>query len=382
MKLNIGGGGTEIDGWVNVDRRNGLEAYPLPYADNSIDEIRASHVLEHFGHQETAAVVGEWVRVLKPGGRIRIAVPDAEAVARAVLGQEQLGVDPIHALHGSQSDENDVHRNSFNDEGLSLVMRRAGLSCVQRWSDDFLDCSKYRFSLNLEGVKIPPLRECVDGLGVEAVLSTGRISYSLTQANVATACQDLGISCTRVTSAYYEKTLERVFDGLIKNGRKWALCIDGDSVFTPEDVARLCLLAKQNPNAAAIIPIQAKRGGKGVLVSVTEEGSPELGVADLVPATQGHFGLTLVNLDVVKRMPKPWFAHEPDENGGWGDGAIDADVAFWRHLVKLGAPVYAAARVVIGHIEEVVSWPDHRFETRYQQYGDWAENGKPEWARQ
>ncbi len=48
--------------------------YPLAYKDESVDEIYASHVLEHFPYNKTQEVLNDWVRVLKPGGRIRIPV--------------------------------------------------------------------------------------------------------------------------------------------------------------------------------------------------------------------------------------------------------------------------------------------------------------------
>ena len=65
-RLNIGCGNLPIDDWENIDRKLGGEAYPLksndgqPYPDASFDEVRASHVLEHFSHQEAANVVAEW----------------------------------------------------------------------------------------------------------------------------------------------------------------------------------------------------------------------------------------------------------------------------------------------------------------------------------
>ena len=72
MKLNIGAGTVEIEGFTPVDRRVGLEAYPLTYADGSVCEIRASHILEHFSEAEVPKVLADWVRVLEPGGRIII----------------------------------------------------------------------------------------------------------------------------------------------------------------------------------------------------------------------------------------------------------------------------------------------------------------------
>ena len=77
VRLNLGSGRTPIPGWTNVDIKAGGSAYPLTqYADGSVDEIRASHILEHFSHHEVALVLREWVRVLKRGGKLYIAVPD------------------------------------------------------------------------------------------------------------------------------------------------------------------------------------------------------------------------------------------------------------------------------------------------------------------
>ena len=68
LKLNIGAGNTVIDGFTPIDRALGSEAYPLPYADSTVDEIRASHILEHFDFKQAQDALSEWVRVLKPGG--------------------------------------------------------------------------------------------------------------------------------------------------------------------------------------------------------------------------------------------------------------------------------------------------------------------------
>lgn len=80
IKLNLGSGTTRYEGWKNVDfDRKCKPDYvanvkKLPFKDNSIDEIFASHILEHTTIQDD--VLKEWERVLKPNGRITIAVPD------------------------------------------------------------------------------------------------------------------------------------------------------------------------------------------------------------------------------------------------------------------------------------------------------------------
>ena len=76
IKLNLGAGDIPIDGYISIDRKTGQEAYPLAYEDGSVDEIRASHILEHFGLREISAVLKNWWDKLKPGGLLKIAVPD------------------------------------------------------------------------------------------------------------------------------------------------------------------------------------------------------------------------------------------------------------------------------------------------------------------
>lgn len=65
----------------------------LPYEDNSVDEIRAFHIIEHFDFFESQHVLNEWYRVLKPGGRLWIETPDFLATCDAfVKGDEDFRI--------------------------------------------------------------------------------------------------------------------------------------------------------------------------------------------------------------------------------------------------------------------------------------------------
>jgi len=82
IKLNIGCGWRNFgNDWVHIDggdyeHLDHHDVSKLPYADNSVDLIYSSHMIEYFDRQEIIDIIKEWHRVLKPNGILRIAVPD------------------------------------------------------------------------------------------------------------------------------------------------------------------------------------------------------------------------------------------------------------------------------------------------------------------
>jgi predicted SAM-dependent methyltransferase len=94
LKLHIGSGEKCLPGWVNMD------VYPapvalnvnrgLPFADRSARFVFLSHLLEHlFYPQEALRFLGEILRVLVPGGVVRIIVPDIEQCLRAYVENDR-----------------------------------------------------------------------------------------------------------------------------------------------------------------------------------------------------------------------------------------------------------------------------------------------------
>ncbi len=81
-KLQVGCGYNPLDGWLNTDllatsKVVYLDATEkLPFPDNSLDYIFTEHVFEHISYLLGSNFLKEAHRVLKPGGRIRIATPN------------------------------------------------------------------------------------------------------------------------------------------------------------------------------------------------------------------------------------------------------------------------------------------------------------------
>lgn len=82
LKLHIGCGDIYFDGWVNIDFDSDKAdlkhdlTEPLPYGDNTVDFIHSEHFLEHLPVKDGLKLLGECRRVLRPGGVLRIGVPN------------------------------------------------------------------------------------------------------------------------------------------------------------------------------------------------------------------------------------------------------------------------------------------------------------------
>jgi predicted SAM-dependent methyltransferase len=178
MKLHLGCGSRYIPGFIHVDAMAAPHVdivgpvEKLAMADNSASLIYASHVLEHFGRFEYKAVLQEWFRVLKPGGILRLSVPDFAACAAIYyecgLADGLSGL--VGLVVGGQRDGYDFHKMIFDEDFLRRALLETGFREVRRWDwratehagvDDYSQAylphlqkeTGKQMSLNIEAVK-------------------------------------------------------------------------------------------------------------------------------------------------------------------------------------------------------------------------------------
>jgi predicted SAM-dependent methyltransferase len=134
-KVVIGAGGTTFAGWLSTD-------YPIVdflnhtrigavFDDNSISEVLAEHVFEHFTiPQAVIALQAMWC-VMVDGGRVRIAVPDG-AHPGAHFAEKMFGAWAIE----KQDNGYPGHYTAWTEPQLTRVLKASGFGAVAlEWWD-------------------------------------------------------------------------------------------------------------------------------------------------------------------------------------------------------------------------------------------------------
>jgi len=173
VRLNIGSGDLpmRMPGWVNVDRApyTGVDLVltvpPLPWESGTVSEIYAGHFLEHLTREAGAEFLRECYRVLQPGGRVGILVPDMAECFRRYVADEPAPAEFPAGHHRDLRDLDDLnemiifstaqpshHLWSYDFVTLRRALERAGFMGIQdfdRFSDPRVATGQwYQFGLD------------------------------------------------------------------------------------------------------------------------------------------------------------------------------------------------------------------------------------------
>lgn len=188
VRLNLGCGGRPLPNYINVDMDT-LEQirvrYPnqefsedmvvvqydifnLPYADNSVDEIRSEGLIEHLPFIDEPRFFYEVTRVLKPGGTLYLSTVDFEIAAKqwlaaqddwkdffrndeeSIFSQHWFGTNTYKpnnrwgyltaTFYGSQNGAGQFHTNCYSESKLKAICKKIGLKVISvdhfQWKGD------------------------------------------------------------------------------------------------------------------------------------------------------------------------------------------------------------------------------------------------------
>ena len=122
------------------------DAISLPIESNSMEEVYASHIIEHFYFDDARSAIKEWLRILQPGGKLTIVLPDFAKVWEMVINHEKPKfmdkyVDTVEdwAARLMSNDRNvpHSHRNHYPyywyEETISKMGCQVSIERVYRW---------------------------------------------------------------------------------------------------------------------------------------------------------------------------------------------------------------------------------------------------------
>ena len=165
-------GGEEVkEGWYILNAR------PEPYVniignatdlddfpDECCDEIYASHIIEHLGYmRQVMPVLKSFFRLLKPGGVVKISVPDLTVLCHLYLDpslETEARFHVMRMIYGGQTHEFDYHYGGYNLEMLGGFLHGCGFADIVRVQsfglfDDTSIFAPYgrEISLNVQAIK-------------------------------------------------------------------------------------------------------------------------------------------------------------------------------------------------------------------------------------
>ena len=176
IKLHLGCGTKRLPGFIHVDLRPNVQPDIVAdisnlsmFEDNSVDLLYFCHGLEHISPYKVLSTLKEWQRVLKPGGVLRLSMPDFETLAKIYVNHNVPLELIVAAIHGGQDYPENTHYWSWDFQSLSKILQKAGFINVRRYNAEEVNLSGY------EDFSTYKIANCLISLNVEAIKKLGQL---------------------------------------------------------------------------------------------------------------------------------------------------------------------------------------------------------------
>jgi SAM-dependent methyltransferase len=143
-RLNMGCGKRKKVGYLNVDVDVAVKPDmvvlldpSLPFASGTFSLIEAYHVVEHVYPWVSSDIFKEFLRILKPGGKLAIECPNIEAACAWLCQNLDYGPDSqmgMWAIYGDPNPQNRLHMHKwgYTPVTLSACLKQAGFVGIKR----------------------------------------------------------------------------------------------------------------------------------------------------------------------------------------------------------------------------------------------------------
>jgi predicted SAM-dependent methyltransferase len=155
IRLNLGSGYLPLPDYINVDIFTGEPNFGIDlvhditklkevYKDGTVDEIFSKDTLEHIGWRVVMKVIQDWVDLLKPGGVLKIRVPDTDKLMQSYMDNRdkqetdirQFFGRTIQLIFGNQDFNENTHLGGFKASILCEDLEKMGMRIAQPvWFD-------------------------------------------------------------------------------------------------------------------------------------------------------------------------------------------------------------------------------------------------------
>lgn len=138
-KLNLGCGQCKLEGYLNVDIDEELKpdeivdiTRPLPYADETFEEVIFFHTIEHITKQFHPTIFSEVRRVLKPNGKFILGYPEFRVCAQYWIDNKRGMKDFWEAcIYGRQTSKADFHVALMDSQEVKDVLLAVGFENIK-----------------------------------------------------------------------------------------------------------------------------------------------------------------------------------------------------------------------------------------------------------
>ncbi|WP_222117046.1 class I SAM-dependent methyltransferase [Campylobacter coli] len=145
IQLNLGCWHRNIPGFINIDLcdmphihyKTSIDKLDM-FENESVDLIYSSHSLEYFDRFQVIDVLREWKRVLKQGGRVRLAVPDFDQLIKVYCQTNDINkiLGPLYGrmeIDTKNGKKCLYHKTVYNFQSLSEILINNGFNNIRRY---------------------------------------------------------------------------------------------------------------------------------------------------------------------------------------------------------------------------------------------------------